>query len=72
MNCEDCKNKSYCEPFKNNDDMRGCGSGIPEFLPFAVAEIVVRKVNRAVEEMGFDREEYSNKVIEAVKNALSA
>lgn len=71
MNCENCTNKTYCAPFRDIEDLRGCGSGIPEFHPSAIAEKVVRKVNRGIEEMNLDRTKYSREVMKEIKKALS-
>ena len=70
MYCENCKNKAYCLDFKKCDTLRGCGSGIPDFLPSDIANSIVQKVNRAVDLMGFDRAEYSREVVAEIKKAL--
>ncbi len=70
MNCENCTNKKYCEPYKRVENLRGCGTGIPQYLPSEVAKPVVWRVNRAVEEMGFNRDEYAKLVLEEIKKAL--
>lgn len=71
MLCKDCVNTTYCGPFQKSDNMRGCGRGIPELHPSAVAEKVVRKVNLAVDELGLDRDEYSREVVAEITKALN-
>ncbi len=70
MRCEDCPNTIYCPEALKEQNLEGCTSGEPIYLPSLVAGHIVSRLKRASERLDIDPEEYLEEVVEEVKKQL--
>lgn len=70
MRCDECINVTYCLSHKEDKELIGCTSGVPDCLPDKIASKLVHIVKTGSEKLGFDEEQYFASIVESATKMM--